>query len=97
VIGINTAAGHYLFDEVAFAERLINLLASRNLSTLAAAQAAVSAMTFTAAGFLNVKKVLADLVLGSIAFPDEISADGSRLLTLTQGQLASRDVSSTIT
>lgn len=59
-----------------FAKRLLNACAKRNWRTLAQAQAAISGMPFTAAGWLAMKRFLADVLIGSVHFPDDPTASG---------------------
>jgi len=93
--GIN---GNYAWSDRAFARRCINLIDSRGFVTLAQAQTALTAMPFTAGGWTTLKKIVAELILGSVAFPSDLLPGGVGLANgLTEDQLGTRDVSSTIT
>jgi hypothetical protein len=87
----------YVWSPRAFAYRLMGLLDARNLTSLASAQTALNNMAFTAGGWTTIKKVIAELVLGSIAFPNELDTAGTTLVGVTEAQLGTRDVSSPIT
>lgn len=93
-----TTGLHYGWSQEAFARRCITMLDSRSYTSVAQVVAALSAMPFTAPGWLTLKKILSELVAGSIAFPGDLSADGA-IITLGGGEItvATRDVSSTIT
>lgn len=96
MIVLHLSNGDYRFSTEAFARRLMNICNSRGWTTLAQAQAAVSAMPFTAGGWTNLKKALGDLLLGSIVFPGELS-NGGLTSSLTDDDVANRDVSTGIT
>jgi hypothetical protein len=96
-IYIAGVSGRYAFSSVAFGRRAVNILDSRGITSVAAAQAALSSMAFTASGFLALKKLLSELICGSIAFPSDLDASGINLVGVTQAQIATRDVSSSVT
>jgi hypothetical protein len=90
--------GHYGWSDKAFARRAMGLLDLRSLGSVAAAIAALSGMPFTAGGWTSIKKVIAEIIIGSIAFPADLSSDGSSLAPgVTEDILGTRDVSSTVT
>lgn len=98
LIFFNLTNGHYAFSERAFARRCMNLLDARNITTIAGGQTALSNMAFAGGGWTNLKKVIAELVLGSIAFPSDLNTDGSGLVPgMTEDILGTRDVSSAVT
>jgi len=89
---------HYAFSERAFAMRCLNLLGSRSITTIAGGQATLSSVAFTGAGWTNIKKVIAELILGSVAFPADLSADGTSFAPgITEDIIGTRDVSSAVT
>ena len=100
MIGMNgpVTGQHYAWSQEAFAKRCMTLLDSRNLKSVAEVTAALNSMAFNAAGWTTLKRILAELVCGSVAFGSELSADGSVLTGgLTELTLATRDVSSGVT
>ena len=89
---------HYGFSEEAFMMRAMNLVSSRGITTVAGAQTTLSGLAFTAGGWTNLKKVVAELIIGSIAFPADLSADGASLAPgVTEDLIGTRDVSSSVT
>jgi hypothetical protein len=91
-------ANRYAFSDRAFAMRCMRQLGSRNISSVAGGQTTISNMAFNAAGWLTMKKLLAELVMGSIAFPADLTSDGVNLAPgVTEDLIGSRDVSSSIT
>lgn len=92
------ASGNYAFSERAFARRCMALLDSRTITTIAGGQTTLSNMAFAGGGWTNLKKVVAELVLGSIAFPADLTADGTNLAPgMTEDIIGTRDVSSSVT
>jgi hypothetical protein len=87
--------GRYAWSSDAFAQRVMNLLDSRNLTSPAQVIAALNGMAFNAAGWTTLKKIIAELVSGSVAFPGDINANGA--VTVSELVIGTRDVSSTIT
>lgn len=100
MIGITGAVTgqHYGWVQEAFARRCIATLDTRNIKSVTELIAATSSIQFTAAGFLLIKKILAEVIGGSIAFPNDLSADGTAYLPgITDTVIGTRDISSTIT
>lgn len=100
MIGVTgpTTGQRYAWIEEAFARRVIALLDSRNLKSVAEVIAALNGMAFNSAGWTTLKKILAELVAGSIAFPNDLDASGTCLLPgVTDATVGTRDVSSTVT
>jgi hypothetical protein len=89
---------HYGFSEEALAIRAMNLISSRGITTLTGAQTTLSNLAFTAGGWTLLKRVIAELIIGSIAFPADLSADGASLAPgMTEQIIGTRDVSSAVT
>jgi hypothetical protein len=89
---------HYGFSAQAFMLRAMNLLSSRGITSVSGAQTTLSGLAFTAGGWTNIKKVIAELIIGSVAFPADLSPDGSSLAPgITEDSIGSRDVSSSVT
>lgn len=100
MIGTNgpVTGQHYMWSEEAFARRCMALLDSRGITSLAQVVTALNGMAFSAAGWTTLKRILAELIAGSVAFPGDLSADGTILIGgLTEATLGTRDVSSGIT
>lgn len=92
VFGVN---GRYIWSSDAFAQRVINLLDSRALTSPAQVITALNGMPFNAAGWTALKKIIAELVSGSVGFPGDINSSGA--LIISELTVGTRDVSSTIT
>lgn len=86
----------YAFSEEAFARRVCDLANRRGWTTLAQAQAAVTSMPFNAAGWLALKRTLAELIIGSINFPGDLDANGVKC-NLDDDTIGTRDVATGIT
>lgn len=96
MITIRLSNGTYRFSEIAFARRLCKMLNNRNWTTLAQAQAGLSALPFTASGWTNLKKALGELLFGSVGFPADLTANGVNTL-LTDDELTDRNVAGGVT
>lgn len=95
---VTLAGQHYGFSEEAFMVRAMGLLSSRGITTLAGAQTTLSGLAFTAGGWTLLKRVIAELIIGSIAFPADLTADGAALAGgVTEASIGTRDVSSGVT
>jgi hypothetical protein len=98
MIGIAGVTGRYAFSADALGRRLIGLVDSRGLASPAAVIAALNGMPLNAAGWSAMKKIIAEIVSGSIAFPGDLTADGAGFSgVVTEALIGTRDVSTGIT
>lgn len=86
----------YFFSVDAFGRRVMNLANRRGWTSLSDAQAELSALPFNAAGWRILKQMVAELVLGSIALPDDV-ASGWLKAAVTEADIADRDVGGGVT
>lgn len=95
---VTLSGQHYGFSGEAFMLRSMTLISSRGITTLGAAQTTLTNLAFTAGGWTLLKRVVAELIIGSIAFPADLTADGASLAPgVTEQLIGTRDVSSAVT